>query len=88
MSPVKDIMTQKLTEALNPVELVIDNTSDQHKGHAGDNGTGESHFDVLIVSEKFENLSRVSAQRLVYDILADELKERIHALSLTLKTPA
>ena len=87
MRPIETLMQQKLTAALDPVELVINNTSDQHKGHAGDNGTGESHFDVKIVSHKFTGLSRVAAQRLVYQTLAEEMKEHIHALSLTATAP-
>lgn len=85
MGPIEKKMQEKLTTALNPAELNIQNISAQHKGHAGDNGTGESHFEVEIVSSKFTGLSRVAAQRMVYEILSDELKGDIHALSLTLK---
>ncbi len=48
---------------------------------------GESHFTVDIVSEAFTGKSRVDRQRLVYDILAEELKSDIHALALKTLTP-
>lgn len=56
-------------------------------GHAPIDGGGETHFRVEIVSGAFTGKSRVERQRMVYAILADELKERIHALALTTRTP-
>lgn len=56
-------------------------------GHAPIDGAGETHFKVVIVSEAFAGQTRVARQRLVYDILRDELAERVHALALTTQTP-
>jgi BolA protein len=42
---------------------------------------------VRIVAEAFTGLSRVARHRLVYEILAAELHERVHALALTTLTP-
>lgn len=79
---VADIMTKKLEESLNPSVLKLIDESHLHAGHAGANPQGESHFQLLIVSDKFEGVTRVQRQRLVYDILAEELKGRVHALQL------
>ena len=68
--------------------LDIIDDSHRHAGHAGHDGLGESHFQVRIVSDAFAGKSRVERQRLVYDLLAAELKDRVHALSLTTQTPA
>lgn len=57
-------------------------------GHAPTDGQGETHFSLKIVSEGFAGKSRVERQRMVYEVLADELKERIHALALKTLTPA
>jgi len=84
---VTDIIKQKLTEALSPTQLVITDDSDQHAGHAGARPEGESHFSVLVVSQAFEGKSRVARQRLVYQALAEEMKQRIHALALQAITP-
>jgi BolA family transcriptional regulator, general stress-responsive regulator len=42
---------------------------------------------VTIVSPAFAGLSRVARQRLVYEALAAELSDRVHALSLTTLAP-
>lgn len=90
MPEYRDRIHQKLTAALAPVDLVIEDDSHRHAGHAGahPDGGGETHFNVRIVSQSFDGLNRVARQRRVYEILADELKERVHALSLTTLTPA
>ena len=79
---------QKLNAGLAPEKLTIEDQSARHHGHAGARPEGESHFEVTVVSGKFEGLSRVERQRLVYRLLADEIKSDIHALALKTLTPA
>lgn len=78
---------RKLTEGLGPARLEVTDQSHQHAGHAGAHPQGETHFHVLVVSERFAGLGRVARQRLVYGLLADELAERVHALSITAMAP-
>jgi BolA protein len=78
----------RLTEGLKPTRLDIVDDSQRHAGHAGADPAGETHFAVTVVSPAFEGLSRVARQRMVYDLLAAELKERVHALALRTLTPA
>jgi BolA protein len=85
--PITTRIEAKLTQALNPARLTIRDDSNRHKGHAGHNPEGESHFHVEIVSAAFAGQSRVARQRMVYGILADEMKQRVHALALTTLTP-
>jgi BolA protein len=85
---IAESMRRKIEDALAPAQLEIIDDSHRHAGHAGHDGQGESHFRVRIVSEAFAGKSRVERQRLVYDLLAAELKDRVHALSLTTQTPA
>jgi BolA family transcriptional regulator, general stress-responsive regulator len=89
MGQYRDRMTAKLTAALQPLTLDIYDDSHRHAGHTGDNpdGNGETHFKVTAVSAAFVGKSRVDRQRLVYGVLADELKERVHALELVLRAP-
>ena len=75
-------MQSKLTDALAPIELTIEDDSHRHVGHAGHDGRGESHFNVTVVSDRFQGRSRVDRQRLVYRILSEELADRVHALSV------
>jgi BolA protein len=85
---IAESMRAKLQQSLAPAQLEIIDDSHRHAGHAGHDGRGESHFRVRIVSDAFAGKSRVERQRLVYDLLAAELKDRVHALSLTTQTPA
>ena len=84
---VADRIQQKLTEALSPIELDVIDESAQHAGHAGARPEGETHFRVRIVSRAFEGMDRVARQRRVHEILADELRTRVHALSIDAKAP-
>lgn len=86
--PMAAEITKRLTEALGPTHLEVRNDSASHRGHSGDDGSGESHFSVDIVSPGFAGLSRLQRQRAVNDALADLLKERIHALSIRARAPA
>ena len=85
---VADQIRQKLAEALSPVELDVIDESARHAGHAGARPEGETHFWVRIVSRNFEGLNRIARQRCVHAILEDELRTRVHALSIDAKTPA
>lgn len=89
MGIFRDRMTAKLTAAFAPRELSIVDDSARHSGHAGDNpdGAGETHFKVAFESAAFAGQSRIARQRMVYGVLADELRERIHALELRLRAP-
>ena len=84
---VAETMRQKLTDRLAPLRLDIVDESHRHAGHAGARPEGETHFAVTIVSAAFAGLGRVARQRLVYQILADELATRVHALALTTLAP-
>lgn len=66
---------------------VIDESS-QHHGHAGARPEGESHFRVRIVAEGFRDKSRLERHRMVNGTLAEELKERVHALAIEASAPS
>ena len=77
----------KLEAALSPLALDIEDESAKHAGHAGAREGGETHYRIRIVSESFAGLSRVQRQRMVYAAVAEELAERVHALSFVTLTP-
>uniref|UniRef100_A0A1J3E862 SufE-like protein, chloroplastic n=1 Tax=Noccaea caerulescens TaxID=107243 RepID=A0A1J3E862_NOCCA len=84
-------MREKLQKELEPVELVIEDVSYQHAGHAGMKGRSsdeETHFNVKIVSKGFEGMNLVKRHRLVYELLREELDSGLHALSIVSKTPS
>lgn len=86
--PVAKEITERLTAALSPTQLAVIDDSEKHRGHAGHNGSGESHFTVDIVSPAFEGQSRVNRQRAVNRALAELLKERVHALAIKARAPS
>ncbi|KAI9087953.1 hypothetical protein K1719_030283 [Acacia pycnantha] len=79
----------KLQTALEATVLEVEDVSYQHAGHAAMKGTSaqETHFNLKIVSPKFDGQSLVKRHRVVYDLLADELQSGLHALSIVAKTP-
>jgi BolA protein len=83
----KDRIQRNLEAALAPIDIEIIDDSVRHAGHAGHDPRGETHFKIRIVSPAFNGLTRVARHRLVYDALAGELKERVHALNIDAKTP-
>jgi BolA protein len=78
---------RRLRAALDPAHLVVTNDSARHRGHSGDDGSGESHFTVEVVSARFEGMSRVERQRAVNSALADLMRDRIHALAIKARAP-
>ena len=88
MGPIAKSIKQKLEKTFSPTQLKVIDESHKHahhKGaqeHAAKHGSGESHFHVIIAAPRLESLSRVAAHRAVMDVLADEMKNGIHALRL------
>ncbi len=74
-------MKQKLEEHLSPSELIIEDESHHHAGHAGAK-EGKGHFRIKICSEKFQGLRLLQQHRLVYDALGEMMQNDIHALSI------
>ena len=76
-----------LRGAFDPTRLDVINDSARHHGHAGDDGSGESHFTVVIESAAFEGRSRLERQRMVNGALGDIPGERVHALAIRASAP-
>jgi BolA protein len=84
---IEERIRDKLTEAFAPVELSVEDESAHHAGHSGARPEGETHFRVRIVADAFKSMNRVERQRRVYAVLAEEMKDRVHALALTVMAP-
>lgn len=80
-------LEQRLTAAFAPARLAVTNDSARHHGHAGDDGSGESHFTVEIESAAFLGKSRLDRQRMVNAALGDLPGQRVHALSIRASVP-
>lgn len=84
---VRDTIDAKLRAGLAPKAIEIIDESHLHAGHAGAREGGESHFRVAVVSGEFVGKSRIERQRLIYDLLAEEMAGPIHALTLATLAP-
>jgi BolA protein len=85
--PVARQMIERLTAALAPTRLDLEDQSQQHIGHAGHDPRGESHFALTIESPAFAGLSRVDRQRKIYVALGELMHERVHALTIRATAP-
>lgn len=75
---------ERLT-VLEPDLVELYDESGEHVGHAGAKDGG-GHYQLLIVSNRFEGQSRVARHRMVYQALGDMLKRQVHALAITAYT--
>lgn len=76
---------EKLDAAFSPQYLEVINESHLHTGHSGDDGSGESHFKIIIQSNAFDTISRVARERMIHQVLADEIA-LIHAISIQVQS--
>ena len=86
-NPRLEEIRRRLQAALSPQELVLEDDSASHAGHAGA-ASGGSHFNLRIVSSQFEGLKLVTRHRLVYDSVHDMMHKEIHALAITALAPS
>lgn len=84
---VEQEIRRKLMQAFAPTRLEVVNESHLHAGHAASPGTGNSHFQVVVVSARFVAEGRLARHRMINDVLAAELAGPVHALSVTALAP-
>lgn len=85
--PLATEMEALLIAAFSPSRLAIINDSDHHHGHAGHDGSGESHFTIEIEAPAFSGMNRVARQRAVNTALGDIPGQRVHALAIRASAP-
>lgn len=78
----QDRMKTLLENEFSPEFLDVINQSHLHAGHAGDDGTGETHYKIIITADSLKTLSRVEQHRKINQALAAEFAAGLHALSL------
>ena len=81
---LEEEITARLTAAFAPRRLEVVNESALHAGHAGDDGTGESHWRVRMDADALSGLTRVAQQRAVFRALGDVM-DRAHAMALEVR---
>ena len=79
---MKERIIRKIKEDLQPSFLEVKNNSYLHKGHLGDNGSGETHFEIIISAKILKDFSKINAHRRINNLLKDEFKKGLHALEI------
>lgn len=71
--------------SLAPQHLDVINESALHSGHAGDDGSGESHWRIIIKAAALDDMSRLARHRAVHAALGPDVIGRIHALAIEIQ---
>ena len=80
----KNRIEKIINDNLAPTFLNVVDDSESHQGHHQAPESGESHYNVNIISESFAGLNRIEKERMVYKLLSEEFNNGLHALSLKL----
>ena len=83
----KERIEHILRQTLAATVVEVEDESALHAGHAGA-ASGGGHYRVTVVSPLFEGKNQVQRHRIVYDALAAEMQQTIHALALTTLAPS
>ena len=70
-----------LEAAFEPESLQVEDDSHKHAGHEGAK-SGLGHFNVSIVSARFNGMNMLARHRAVYAALDDMMQTDIHALAI------
>jgi BolA protein len=82
---VGEEIRSRLEAEFRPTRLDVVDESERHRGHAGWQEGGESHFRVTIAAPVFTPMTRIERHRAVHAALGRDLVGRIHALALTVE---
>ena len=82
---MKQRIEDKIRENIKVSSLEVINNSHLHKGHLGDDGSGETHFRVEVSSSEFDGLNRVQKHQKINKILQEEFEKGLHALEIKIK---
>lgn len=75
----------RLSEAFHPTVLEVVNESHLHAGHMGDDGSGESHFRVVISAPGFDGMSRIARHRAIHKAIGGDTMAALHALAIEIR---
>ncbi|WP_400082415.1 BolA family protein [Yoonia sp. R78084] len=70
---------------LAPEHLDVINESALHSGHSGDDGSGESHWRIVIKAASLDDMSRIARHRAIHSALGQDIIGRIHALAIDIQ---
>ena len=82
---IKENIIKKLSEALSPLFIEVEDQSHMHANHNEKARAGGTHFKIAIKSSEFNNINPIERHRIAMNILKDEFNNGLHAVSFDLK---
>ena len=71
-----------ISDDIGPYFFSVKDVSEAHRGHQSFKEDVESHFEIIIVSEKFVNKNKIERHRIVNKILKQEFLSDLHSVTL------
>ena len=84
MSPFLEEIEIKLNKEFNPKKLILVDNSYLHTKHKSFN-PNKMHLKIIIESENLKKIKKIEAHKAIFNLLKDEMKEKIHALEIEIK---
>ena len=78
----KSKITEKLVETFSPKFLKVIDESEGHRGHSGFIEGQQTHFQIQIASDIFDEMSRIKREREIHKALGEEIIKNVHAISI------
>ncbi len=79
-------ITNILNENLDLFRCFVSDVSESHKGHSGYIKGEETHFEIFIISNDFENKNRLERHKMVNNFLKNEFAGSLHSITYKLMT--
>ena len=77
----KNIET-RISKIFQPYFFSVNDVSEQHRGHQSFKENVESHFEVIIVSQEFDNKSKIIRHRMINECLQEDYQSDLHSVSI------
>jgi len=84
MTTFLEMIKSKINKEFSPEEIDLIDNSDLHKKHKSFN-EDKYHFKLIIKSNKLKNMKKIEAHKAIFSLLANEMKNKIHALEIDIK---
>ena len=80
---IRKLKIEKLiSDDINPYFFSVKDVSEEHRGHQSFKEDVESHFEIIIVTDKFHNKNKIERHRIVNEILKEEFLSDLHSVTL------
>ena len=79
-----DEVKEKINEKINPENIILVDNSYLHTKHKSFD-SNKFHLKLIIKSKKLKNMDKIAAHKEIFEILKNEMKDRIHALEIEIQ---